>query len=210
MSLLEELHSFYRESVPSEFNRTFFLQQKLAKTDASAESLLAEMQAVRASIRVDVGFRSEISTHWLEIDRGEMRVVSEPSLDPFFILAHDLDHFPNLQRHFGASILGFLGALTGQRSAMKLTSKRVRSLRALKGSLIIEVGDPGGFSLVASFGVLEPERPPRSRIRLDAELFEALESGVIDAQEAFLDERIEVDGDLELAIGMALAAFAND
>ena len=45
---------------------------------------------------------------------------------------------------------------------------------------------------------------------LNKEIFEALRSGVLDAQEAFLDERIGVAGDLELAIGVAIAAASPD
>ncbi|MEE8164323.1 MAG: SCP2 sterol-binding domain-containing protein, partial [Myxococcota bacterium] len=121
-----------------------------------------------------------------------------------------LDQFPNLRRECDTSILGFLGVMAGLEAEMKLTSQRVRSLRALQGSLRFEIEGPDGFVLVASFGVDPPEPEPRTEIRLSSEIFEALRGGVLDAQEAFLDERIAVIGDLELAIGMALAAASPD
>ncbi len=206
MSLLEEQDSFYRERVPAQFNQTLALQVELASKDEAALGMLEEMRAVRTAIRVEVECDAGLRIHRLEIERGEMRAVETAARPAFFILHHRLDQFPNLRREFGSSILGFLGVMAGLEAEMKLTAQRVRSLRALKGSLQFEIEGPGGFVLIASFGVDPPEPEPRAAIRLSSEIFEALRSGVLDAQEAFLDERIEVVGDLELAIGVALAA----
>ena len=210
MNLLEEQHSFYRERVPSQFNQTLALQIELAGKDQAALRMLEEMQAVRTAIRVEVECDADLCIHTLEIERGEMRAVEAAARSPFFILHHRLDQFPNLRRECDTSILGFLGVMAGLEAEMKLTSQRVRSLRALKGSLRFEIEGPDGFVLVASFGVDPPEPEPRTEIRLSSEIFEALRGGVLDAQEAFLDERIAVIGDLELAIGMALAAASPD
>ncbi len=210
MNLLEEQHSFYRERVPSQFNQTLALQIELAGKDQAALRMLEEMRAVRTAIRVEVECDAGLCIHTLEIERGEMRAVEAAARSPFFILHHRLDQFSNLRRECDTSILGFLGVMAGLEAEMKLTSQRVRSLRALKGSLRFEIEGPDGFVLVASFGVDPPEPEPRTEIRLSSEIFEALRGGVLDAQEAFLDERIAVIGDLELAIGMALAAASPD
>ena len=210
MNLLEEQHSFYRERVPSQFNQTLALQIELAGKDQAALRMLEEMRAVRTAIRVEVECDADLCIHTLEIERGEMRAVEAAARSPFFILHHRLDQFPNLRRECDTSILGFLGVMAGLEAEMKLTSQRVRSLRALQGSLRFEIEGPDGFVLVASFGVDPPEPEPRTEIRLSSEIFEALRGGVLDAQEAFLDERIAVIGDLELAIGMALAAASPD
>jgi len=210
MSLLEAQHSFYRERVPAQFNQTLALQVELASKDQAALHMLEEMRAVRTAIRVEVECDAGLRIHRLEIERGEMRAVEAAARSPFFILQHRLDQFSNLRRECDTSILGFLGVMAGLETEMKLTSQRVRSLRALKGSLQFEIEGPQGFVLVASFGVDPPEPQPRAKIRLSSEIFEALRSGVLDAQEAFLDERIEVAGDLELAIGVAIAAASPD
>ena len=210
MSLLEAQHSFYRERVPAQFNQTLSHQIELASKDEAALRMLEEMRAVRTAIRVEVESDSGLRIHQLEIEGGKMRAVEVAARSPFFILRHRLDQFPNLRRECDTSILGFLGVMAGLETEMKLTSQRVRSLRALKGSLRFEIEGPDGFGLVASFGVDPPEPQPRAGIRLSSEIFEALRSGMLDAQVAFLDERIEVVGDLELAIGVALAAASPD
>ena len=172
--------------------------------------MLEEMRAVRTTIRVEVECDAGLRIHILEIERGEMRAVEAEARSPFFILQHRLDQFPNLRRECDSSILGFLGVMAGLEAEMRLTSQRVRSLRALKGSLRFEIEGPRGFVLVASFGVDPPEPQPRAEIRISSEIFEALRDGALDAQQAFLDERIALVGDFELAIGVALAAASPD
>jgi hypothetical protein len=210
MSLLEEQHSFYRERVPAQFNQTLALQVELASQEETARHMLEEMRAVRTAIRVEVECDAGLRIHRLEIERGRMRAVETTARPPFFILQHRLEAFLNLRRECDTSILGFLGVMAGLEAEMKLTRQRVSSLRALKGSLQLEIEGPQGFALVASFGVDPPEPQPRAEVRLSSEIFEALRNGVLDVQEAFLDERIEVAGDLELAIGVAIAAASPD
>ncbi len=210
MSLREEQHAFYAEQVPTHFNRAYETVARHASQDPEAERLLEEMTAVRTAIRIDVDTEAGAETHWLEIERGRMRPSEGGGLRPFFILSHAIDDFRSIARECGVSVLGFLGALAGLDEEMKLTAQRVRSLRELAGSIRFEVEGPKGFSLVASFGLETPEAEPRAWIRLTPEIFEALRSGALDAQSAFFEEKIEVEGDLELAIGMALAALSPD
>ena len=210
MSLLEEQHSFYRELVPDQFNQTFARQEAMANDDPEAAQLLGEMRAVRASIRVEVEDEAERFTHLLEVDGGHMSAVDEAARAPFLILTHRLDQFDNLRRQCGTSVLGFLGALAGLGDEMKLTSKRVRSLRELEGALAFEVEGVGGFSLTAAFGTKPAEPLARASIRLTPEIFAAPRSGELDAQDAFFDEKIAVEGEIGIAIGAALAALSPE
>lgn len=222
MSLLEAQRSFYREAVPRQFNRTIEAQRLRADaahdsgpgtapaTGTSPARLLEEMQAVRAGIRVEVETGNGRDVHALEIAKGEMRVVEELERAPFMILEHDLDQFESLRTQCGDSVLGFLGAMAGLGDEMKLTSQRVRSLRSLGGSLRFQVRGPQGFELRASFGIDPPEPSPRASISIEPEIFEALKSGALEAQNAFFEEKIQVDGELEFAIGIALAALSPD
>lgn len=210
MSVVEAQHHFYRERVPAQFNDVLARQAQQAETSPEAKRLLEEMRAVRTSIRIEVLGDDAPFLHRLEIDEGVMRVVDAPKRDPFFVLRHPLDQFENLSRQCGASVFGFLGSMTGLGDDMKLTSQRVRSLRELKGSLLFEVGGHEGFSLKAGFGVDLTEAEPNASIRLPPEIFEALRCGELDAQDAFFDEKIDVEGDFEIAVGAALAALSAD
>ena len=213
MSALEAQRVFYRERVPEQFNASLANQIELAENDPDAKRLLEAMRAVRASVRIEVTGHEETIVHRLEIEDGVMQCHDDVDRAPFLILQHPLDQFPAIARQCGASVLGFLGSMTGLGEDMKLTAQRVRSLRELHGSLLFEVEGNAGFSLVARFGVeagVADRDPPDASIRLRPEVFEALKSGELDAQDAFFDEKIDVDGDMEIAIGMALAALAAD
>ena len=210
MNLLEEEQDFYRERVPAQFNRTLENQRVAACDDPAAARLLEEMEAVRSAIVVQVDSGDALHRHAYEIDRGEMRCVDEPTRTPFLILGHALEDFPNIRRECGDSLLGFLGGLAGLGDEMRLTSQRVRSLRELDGTLVFERVGPGGFVLFASFGIERPEPEPRATIRLEGAVYGRLRTGELDPQEAFLDGQIEIDGDMEMAVGLALAALSPE
>ena len=210
MNLLEEQQVFYRERVPEQFNRTLESQRAAARDDPAAARLLEEMEAVRTAIIVQVDSGDALHRHAYEIDRGEMRCVDEPTRTPFLILGHALEDFPNIRRECGDSLLGFLGGLAGLGDEMRLTSQRVRSLRELDGTLVFERVGPGGFVLFASFGIERPEPEPRATIRLEGAVYGRLRTGELDPQDAFLDGQIEIDGDMEMAVGLALAALSPD
>lgn len=206
----EAHRSFYQEHVPKQFNAQWEAARLLADQDPDAARVLDEMRAVRTAIRVDVQEDSICETHWLEIERGTMQAGRRGDRPPFLILSHARSDFAALRAGCGDSVLGFLGALAGLGREMKLTAQRVRSLRALGGSLDFAVHGDQGFALCATFGLEAPEDTPRAAIRIEPEVFALLRSGELDAQTAFFEERIEVDGDLEMAIGVALAVLAPD
>ena len=210
-----EAQTFYREAVPRQFNRTIEMQRSRAQEskDPAALRLLEEMEAVRAAIRVEVagGAAGGPDLYRLEIARGEMRAVEgEGGRAPFMILTHAVDQFEPIREQCGDSVLGFLGAMAGLGDEMKLTRQRVRSLRELEGSLLFEVLGSRGFRLIASFGIDPPEIPPRAAIQIEQSVFDALKAGELNAQDAFFEEKMQVEGDLELAIGVALAALSPD
>jgi len=210
MTTREEQRVFYRERVPEQFNRTLESQRAAARDDPAASRMLEKMEEVRTAIVVEVDSGDALHRHAFEIERGEMRCVDEPTRTPFLILGHALDDFPSIRRECGDSLLGFLGGLAGLGDEMRLTSQRVRSLRELHGSLVFERVGPGGFTLFASFGIKTPEPEPRATIRLDEAVYGRLRSGELDPQDAFLEGEIAIDGDMEMAVGLALAALSPD
>ncbi|MFP6655394.1 MAG: SCP2 sterol-binding domain-containing protein [Myxococcota bacterium] len=210
MSLVDAQFAFYRKRVPDQFNLILEDQKINALGDPAAARVLEEMQAVRTSIIVQVDSDDTMHQTAFDIDRGQMRQVDEPTRSAFLILGHTLEDFENIRGECGDSLLGFLGTLAGLDSPMRLTSLRVRNLRELHGSLIFHRVGRNGFSLFASFGIEEPEPQARTIIRLDDAIYTALRSGDLDPQDAFLDGRIEVEGDMEMAVGLALAALSPD
>jgi hypothetical protein len=210
MTTLEDQKTFYRQRVPEQFNRTLENQRMAARDDPAAAHILEEMEVVRTAIVVQVDSGDALHRHVFEIERGEMRCVDEPARAPFLILGHTLEDFPNIRSECGDSLLGFLGGLAGLGDEMLLTSQRVRSLRELQGSLVFERTGPGGFRLFASFGIATPEPEPRTTIRLDEAVYGRLRRGELDPQDAFLGGEIAIEGEMEMAIGLALAALSPE
>ncbi|HIF91626.1 MAG: SCP2 sterol-binding domain-containing protein [Myxococcales bacterium] len=210
MSLIDEQAAFYRERVPDQFNQLLERQCRDAADDPAAARMLEEMQAVRTSIVIQVDCGDAMHRTFYDIDRGEMRTVERPTHAPFLILGHVLDDFAAIRRECGDSLLGFLGALAGLGEEMRLTSQRVRSLRDLHGSLVFERVGPDGFTLFVSLGIESPEPEPRTTIRINEKIYASLRRGDLDPQDAFLDGLIDVEGDMEMALGLALAALSPD
>lgn len=210
MSRLQEVDRFYEQRMPAQFNRLFERQQAIADQDPEEARLLEEMRAVRTALVVRVDSGSSRRSHCFEIERGRMEHVDRPRRPPFLAVHHSLDQFDALRRECGDSILGFLGALAGLGEEMKLTAQRVRSLRELNGSLRFEISGEAGFVLRVLFGDTASESEPESLIRIEDAVFARLRSGELDPQTAFLDGLVQIEGDEEMAIRLALAVASPD
>ena len=90
MTLEADQRHFYRECVAAQFNRTLAHQREIAAADEAEARVLEEMEAVRASILVQVDTGAGLERFAFDIERGEMSAVEEPSRTPFLILGHTL------------------------------------------------------------------------------------------------------------------------
>jgi putative sterol carrier protein len=202
--------TFYTERVPAQFNRTLEAQEGLAAEDAAAARLLAGMRSVKATIGIVVRGQSDASTFHLNIAEGQMQAGEQPSHEPFMTLVHDLPSLATLQRESGDSVLGFLGALAGMQEDMKLTSQRIQNLNGLAGSLAFELtgGDP--LTMTAVFGGGPVPDEPTCTIRIDAAAYADLRSGALPPQDAFMGGQIQVEGDMQMAMQLALAVLSPE
>ncbi len=91
-----------------------------------------------------------------------------------------------------------------------LTRARVENLRAVNGLVRFEVTGDDGFALGTHFGSAPVPSEPKTRITMDADAYRDLCSGALDPQSAFMNERIRVEGDMQAAMQLALAAVAPD
>jgi hypothetical protein len=197
---------FFTERLPEQFNRALREQERLAE---AARRRLEGMRAVDATIRVEVRGPGG-GTFFLNVEQGLMSAGDAPARPPFLTLVQDRPAFERLAAAAGDSALGFLGGLAGLAGEMRLTRARLELLAGVTGSLRFEVTGPEGFALLTHFGAGPLAEPPSATIRVAPEVYARLRAGELDPQRAFLGGQLQVEGDLQLAMQLALAALSPD
>lgn len=198
--------TFFVETLPAQFNAALLEQERAVQ---AASRVLEGMRAVHATIRADVSGPGG-GTFYLNVSAGRLAAGESPAHPPFLTLALEQASFGNFLAEVGGSALGFLGALSGLAQEMKLTQARIDLLAGLQGTVRFEVRGAGGFHLLTHFGPGEPAAQPATSITVDRGAYADLRSGRLNPQDAFLSGQIQVEGDLQLAMQLALAAVAPD
>jgi putative sterol carrier protein len=93
---------------------------------------------------------------------------------------------------------------------MRLTRKRIESLGQLQGAVRFAVTGDDGFDLITHFGPDPVPEQPAASIAVDADAYRELRSGALEPAAAFMSGKIRVEGDLQLAMQLALAALSAD
>jgi hypothetical protein len=200
------VRTFFRETLPAQFEAVLREQERAVE---SASRVLAGMRAVNATIRADV--RGEGGgTFFLDFAAGRPAPGDRAAHPPFLTLALEAASFDAFLAELGGSALGFLGALAGLAQEMKLTQARIDALALVAGTVRFELRGAGGFNVLVHFGPGEPASEPATAIAVDRDAYAELRSGRLNPQDAFLTGRIQVEGDLQLAMQLALAAVAPD
>ena len=192
---------FYTRRVPNQWNKTL--------DEESTDSVRAGMEGVDASIRVIVRGDDEETFH-LNVAKGRMSAQAEPTQPPFLTLVHDLAAFSGLETESGDSVLGFLGGLAGLEESMKLTTGRLQNLAGMAATLRFALTGDDGFELLVHFGEDPVASEPRCHLEIAREAYDKLRRGEINPQEAFMSQQIAVEGDMQMAMQLALAAMTPD
>jgi hypothetical protein len=197
---------FYGERIPAQFNRALERQHSLG---APGRRLYEAMRAVDATIRVEVE-GPDGGTFFLNVRGGRMSAEASAAHAPFLTLIQDRRTFDRLSSEAGDSALALLGGLSGIAGELVLTRARVENLRAVDGLIRFEVTGEGGFALATHFGTAPVPAQPKARISMDSQAYRDLRSGALDPQSAFMNQQIRVEGDMQAAMQLALAAVAPD
>ena len=197
---------FYTERVPAQFNRAL---ARTLEAEGADGRVYRGLTAVDGTIEVRVEGASGSPFH-LNIAAGTMSVGDAPTHEPFAVLMHDVASCEAIERESGDSALGFLGDMAGLKQEILFTQLRVDNLRMVKGTVRFTLTGPQGFSLLSHFGGGEPALEPDCALSIDGELYSELRAGEIDPQEAFMSGKIELTGDLQMAMQLALAVMSPD
>jgi predicted transcriptional regulator len=192
---------FYTRRVAAQWNKTLDEQESGSVREA--------MEGVDATIRVLVRGNTEEIFH-LNIAKGRMTADDDDAQAPFLTLAHDLDAFAILEKESGDSVLGFLGGLAGLEESMKLTTGRMQNLANMEGTLRFALTGEGGFEMLVHFGAGPVADETRCSLEIAREAYDKLRTGELNPQEAFMSQQISVEGDMQMAMQLALAAMTPD
>lgn len=206
MSPPQDPRAFYAERIPEQWNRALESQEALGE---EGRHLYEGMQAVDATIRVDVEGEGG-GSFFLNVESGRMHAADAPARPPFLTLMQDRRAFDRLAREAGDSAMAMLGGLSGLAGEMRLTRSRFENLSQVKGLVHFEVTGDEGFLLRTHFGTEPVPVDPTTTIQMDEAAYRDLRNGSLDPQTAFLNHQIVVEGDMQTAMHLALAAIAPD
>ena len=198
--------AFYTEQLPAQWNRALRDQARAAE---AAQRVLDGMRAANATMRIQVVGEGG-GEFFLNLTDGELAPGDAAAHTPFLTLVQKRADFERLAAEAGESALGFLGGLSGLASEMKLTKERIDSLAAAPGTFRFSLVGEGGFDLIAHFGEGEPAAEPATTITVEMAAYRQLQSGELNPQDAFLGGEIQVEGDMQAAMQLALTMMAPD
>ena len=198
--------AFYGERIPEQFNRALDAQEALGE---EGRRVYEGMRGVDATIRVEVKGEGG-GPFFLNIAKGRMSAGEEAAHPPFLTLIQDRRAFDRIAREAGDSAMALLGGLSGLAGEMHLTKLRIDNLVDVNGLVHFEVTGDDGFVLWTHFGAAPVPAEPATTIRVDEAAYGDLRSGTLDPQSAFMNQQIVVEGDMQMAMQLALAAIAPD
>ena len=202
---IPEPSSFYNEQIPTQWNRMLDAQEALGEP---GRSVFEGMIAVDATIRVDIV--DEGDSYFMNIEAGRMSSGDEAAHPPFLTLLQSREAYERLAAEAGDSAMALLGGLSGLAGEMKLTQQRIDNLSDVKGLLRFTVTGDEGFDLLTQFGTDPIPDEPAASISVDADAYRDLRSGELNPQDAFMNGRIKIEGDMQMAMQLALAAISPD
>ncbi len=195
---------FFTETIPAQFNKALDAQEQLGE---EGRRVFEDMRAASGTLRVEV---TGAGIFFLNIEDGRMTTGDTPRHPPFLSMLQDRAAFEQLAEEVGDSALALLGGLSGPNRGIKLTRTRIEKLAALRGLLRFEVTGEDGFCLQTHFGPDPFPEAPNTSIRIDAPAYREMRAGKLDPQSAFLGGQIQIEGDVALAMQLALTAIAPD
>jgi hypothetical protein len=196
---------FYTERIPVQWNQMLDVQESLGE---EGHRVLEGMKAVNATIRVDI--LDSDASYFLNIAHGRMQAGQEASHPPFLTLRQSSEAYGRIASEAGDSAMALLGGLSGLAGEMKLTQQRIDNLADVKGLMKFVVRGERGFELLTHFGTDPIPDEPAASITVDEDAYRDLRSGALNPQDAFMNGRISIEGDMQMAMQLALAAISPD
>jgi hypothetical protein len=194
--------SYFEKRVPEAWNRR--LEQQVARGPAGAE-LLAKMRAADFGLEVEMNGGERFH---LRVENGRMSAVSTANLKPLVSLGLSEADRVRLEATVGASPMSLLGGVAGNADFV-LTPSRVAMLSEVTGTMRLEVTGERAFGVVLHFGA-PPIPAATTTVSVPDEEFAKLIAGSLDLQGAFMTGKLQLGGDVEVPMKMAMAIMSPE
>ncbi|MFI5316772.1 MAG: SCP2 sterol-binding domain-containing protein [Myxococcota bacterium] len=194
--------SYFEKRVPEAWNQRLAAQ---AARGAEGADLLAKMRAAdfALEIAVDGGER-----YHLRVDGGAMRALASADPKPVITLGLSPDDCLRLEDSVGASPMSLLGGVAGNPDFV-LTPARLAALREIEGTMRIEVSGERPWGVLLHFGA-PPIPAPTTTVAIGDEAFQQLIAGELDLQGAFMTGKLNLAGNVEVPMKMAMAIMTPE
>ncbi len=193
---------YFEKRVPAAWNDRLTAQ---TERGADGADLLARMRA--ASFALEVEIASGARFHLL-VEGGSMRATPAANADPLVTLALSDSDCARLESTVGPSPMNLLGGIGGNPDFV-LTPARIAALREIEGTMRIEVTGRESWGVVLHFGA-PPVPAPTTTVSIASEEFARLLSGDLDLQGAFMTGKLQLGGNVEVPMKMAMAIMTPD
>ena len=189
--------SYFEKRVPEAWNQR--LAEQAARGAEGAE-LYAKMRA--ADFALEVELASGARFH-LVVENGAMRAASKAAPSPVLTLALGDADCERLERNVGPSPMKLLGGVGGNADFV-LTPARLAGLREIQGTMRLEVTGADPWGVILHFGA-GPVPAATTTVSIGDAEFAQLISGALDLQGAFMTGKLQLGGNVEVPMKMAMA-----
>lgn len=194
--------SYFEKRVPEAWNQR--LAEQVAAGAEGAE-LLAKMRAADFALEVEIASGGRFH---LIVEQGAMRAAAAASPAPLLTLALDDAGCERLERNVGPSPMKLLGGVGGNADFV-VTPARLAALREIEGTMRLEVTGADPWGVVLHFGA-GPVPEPTTTVAIGETEFSQLVSGALDLQGAFMTGKLQLAGNVEVPMKMAMAIMTPD
>jgi hypothetical protein len=191
---------YFEKRVPGAWNERLSTQ---AARGAEGAAVLAKMRAADFALEVEVGAAGAGGRFHLVVEGGEMRCARSPHADPLVTLSLSEGDCAHLEASVGPSPMNLLGGIGGNPDFV-LTPARVAGLREIEGTMRIEVTGADPWGVILHFGA-PPVPPVATTVSIGDAEFAQLLAGALDLQGAFMTGKLQLGGDVEVPMKMAMA-----
>lgn len=179
-----------------------FFEKLVPEAWNESADLIEQMRGVDFGIQLRIQGAGE-SEFNLVVRNGEMFVSSAAQAAPLVRLSLSEADLEQLAKQVGPSPMALFGGMV-KRRGFALTADRIEKLRALQGTIALHVIGPDSWRLLMHYGTESVPDAPQTTVSVTSETYAKIRNGELNLQGAFLAGDLLLEGDVDLALELAM------